>query len=278
VFENHARISRMVSDSAAGGAQSGPRAFDDHGWPIPEHVGADPIGRTRRPACDRAATPRPSRQDVCVSPAVIRRPRPARAMARRSWTTSRTPRRRSRSVSMSAALTSVACINASMRMTASVSPYRRPRSNAVRAGVVTAMPRAEVTSSSASASQCKTMPGVLCWPAWFSSVGRRGSIHSGPVSVGGSWRCRRCGTRADSGSPAATGWRRLRQRRPCRRRVPCDTTPVAATPFPPKPRLCTVIRRFVVQIFRLGGPGRSSRECGHAPKRRPWRRGRAAPR
>jgi hypothetical protein len=46
-------------------------------------------------------------------------------------------------------------------MTANVNPYRRPRSNAVRAAVVTGMPRTKDISSSNSSSLCKTMPSVL---------------------------------------------------------------------------------------------------------------------
>ncbi len=62
-------------------------------------------------------------------------------MASRSWTMPRDPLWRSIRMSTSTVLTSVACIRASRRMTANVTPYRRPSSNAVRAAVVTGMPR-----------------------------------------------------------------------------------------------------------------------------------------
>ena len=129
--------------------------------------------------------------DLCSS-----RPRPAPVSTRRvrvscgdsaptsaSLTTSRNctipraPRWRSISVSMSANLSAVACRSASTRITASVRPYRRPWSKAVRAAVVTGIPRTISISSVGSVSLCNTISLVLRWLAWLSSAGKRESIH-----------------------------------------------------------------------------------------------------
>lgn len=65
----------------------------------------------------------------------------------------------------------VALASASSRITAVVRPRRRPRSNAVRTGVVAGIPRTVDTSSSRNSSRWITMPSTGLPLRRYSSVG-----------------------------------------------------------------------------------------------------------
>jgi hypothetical protein len=158
------RLGDLLIDPPASGRCPRPAAVFDGDLPVvPAHVAADMVANRLDTSicvrCGRKPAPvRTRRVSVSCGDSA---PASARPMASRSWTMPRGPLWRSIKTSMSTVLTSVACIRASRRMTANVNPYRRPRSNAVRAAVVTGMPRTKDISSSNSSSLCKTMPSVL---------------------------------------------------------------------------------------------------------------------
>ncbi len=140
-----------------------PVVFDPD-FPLREaHVdAADEVDRTRRrPRSASAAAEIPRRSDSsrvrvsCGDSA----PPSIRSTTCRNCTMPRAPRWRSAMHPTSTALRPVAFASASTRMIAVVSLSRLPRSNAVRAAVVTGIPSIVVTSSSAeSRTRWMTMP------------------------------------------------------------------------------------------------------------------------